>query len=115
MTLLYCRGLVERENNWNRVECMICDQFQVQSLEVFSNNLPSANFVIQEQGLNNSSKTIDSIIQRRYQNYLFVLQEKVFVITTYLLCLLTIVDTTIGVKLKLEEQIGKNVIMVQWI
>lgn len=55
---LYCRGLVEMDNSWDRVECVICNQASIETFDDFSQNLPSADFVIQEQGLNISSKTV---------------------------------------------------------
>lgn len=50
------RGLVDIENNWNRIECIICEQGPVGSFESFSQNLPSADILIEEQKLHVSSK-----------------------------------------------------------
>ena len=42
------------ENNWSRVECSICNQARVATLDDISSNLPETDFVIEEQELNSS-------------------------------------------------------------
>ena len=68
-----CSGLLEVANNWTRIGCSISNHNQRPELNVFLDNLPNRDLIIDQQGFNISGKNCVVLAIEKLQYHVIIM------------------------------------------